>query len=59
VGGKHVRYRRETKVMERSAGGRGRLGEYFYGIMVGKRREHRIQIYQKTTFIGFTTHKTK
>lgn len=35
------------------------LGEYFDGIMVGRCREHMIQICQKIIFIGFITHETK
>lgn len=38
---------------------RERLEEYFDGIMVGIRNEHRIQIYQKTTYNDFTTHETQ
>ena len=59
VGGSHLRYRRELRLLEGSAGGKEKDREYFDGIMVGRCREHRIQIYQKTTFIGFTTHATK
>lgn len=38
---------------------RERLEEYFDGILVGSCNEHKIQIYQKTTYIGFTTHETQ